>query len=108
MALFSGTSAPNPSGRGPVQPAYPATAAKIVTELRPGQLAQSRSTSERRTLVVGRGISLQGVVQDAERLVVEGTVEATKISAAELSVEPGGVFRGECEVDDAEVSGTVD
>jgi hypothetical protein len=27
---------------------------------------------ERRTLVVGRGISLQGTVQDAERLVVEG------------------------------------
>ena len=63
---------------------------------------------ERRTLVVGRGISVQGMVQDAERLVVEGTVEASMIHATELSVSPGGVFRGEVEVEDAEIAGTVD
>ena len=63
---------------------------------------------ERRTLVVGRGISVQGMVQDAERLVVEGTVEASMIHATELSVSSGGVFRGEIEVEDAEVAGTVD
>jgi cytoskeletal protein CcmA (bactofilin family) len=63
---------------------------------------------ERRTLVVGRGISVQGMVQDAERLVVEGTVEATLINAAELSVSHGGVFKGEIEVEEAEVAGTVD
>ncbi len=63
---------------------------------------------ERRTLVVGRGISVQGMVQDAERLVVEGTVEASMIQATELSVSPGGVFKGEVEVADAEVAGTVD
>ncbi len=64
--------------------------------------------AERRTLVVGRGISLQGVVQDAERLVVEGTVEATMIHATELAVAPGGMFKGEVEVEDAEVAGTID
>jgi cytoskeletal protein CcmA (bactofilin family) len=64
--------------------------------------------TERRTLVVGRGISLQGTVQDAERLVVEGTVEASLIHAAELSVAPGGMFKGEVEVEDAEVAGTID
>jgi cytoskeletal protein CcmA (bactofilin family) len=64
--------------------------------------------AERRTLVVGRGISVQGTVQDAERLVVEGKVEATLINAAELSVSPGGIFKGEIEVEDAEVAGTVD
>ncbi len=48
------------------------------------------------------------MVQDAERLVVEGTVEATMIHATELSVSPGGVFKGEVEVADAEVAGTVD
>lgn len=67
-----------------------------------------KDVTERRTLVVGRGISVQGVVQDAERLVVEGTVEATMIHATELSVAPGGVFRGEIEVEDAELAGTVD
>jgi cytoskeletal protein CcmA (bactofilin family) len=59
-------------------------------------------------LVVGHGISVQGVVQDAERLVVEGTVESTMIHAAELAVAQGGVLRGEVEVEDAEIGGTVD
>ena len=71
-------------------------------------VAPARPPAERRTLVVGRGISLQGTVQDAERLVVEGTVEASLIHATELSVSPGGMFKGEVEVEDAEVAGTVD
>jgi cytoskeletal protein CcmA (bactofilin family) len=67
-----------------------------------------RDPSERRTLVVGRGISVQGTVQDAERLVVEGTVEASMIHATELAISPGGIFKGEIEVEDAEIAGTID
>jgi len=63
---------------------------------------------ERRTLVVGKGISLQGMVQDAERLVVEGQVESAMIHATELSVTLGGLFKGEVEVEDAEIAGTID
>jgi len=70
--------------------------------------ARPREPGERRTLVVGRGISVQGTVQDAERLVVEGTVEATMIHATELSIAPGGVFKGEVEVEEAEIAGTID
>lgn len=70
--------------------------------------ARSAETADRRTLVVGRGISLQGTVQDAERLVVEGTVEASMIHATELAIAQGGVFKGEVEVDDAEIAGTLD
>jgi cytoskeletal protein CcmA (bactofilin family) len=100
---------PAPSSAAPqAQPApLPATPAP-----RPGAApvgrVPSREPAERRTLVVGRGISVQGVVQDAERLVVEGTVEATMIHATELAVSPGGIFRGEVEVEDAEVAGTID
>jgi cytoskeletal protein CcmA (bactofilin family) len=68
----------------------------------------ARAPAERRTLIVGRGISVQGTVQDAERLTVEGTVEATMIHATELVVSLGGVFKGEVEVEDAEVAGTID
>ncbi len=64
--------------------------------------------AERRTLVVGRGISVQGTVTEAERLVVEGTVEASMIHAAELSIALGGVFRGEVEVEEAEIAGIID
>ena len=52
---------------------------------------------------------MQGTVQDAERLVVEGTVEAAMINGlAELSIAQGGIFKGEVEVDEAEVAGTID
>ncbi len=73
-----------------------------------GARAPAREPGERRTLVVGRGISVQGTVQDAERLVVEGTVEASMIHATELAISPGGMFKGEVEVEDAEVAGTID
>jgi cytoskeletal protein CcmA (bactofilin family) len=69
---------------------------------------QPRGSAERRTMVVGRGISVHGTIQDAERLEVQGTVEATMIHAAELHIAPGGMFRGEVEVDDAEIAGTID
>ncbi len=72
-----------------------------------GGRSAPREAGERRTLVVGRGISVQGTVQDAERLVVEGTVEASMIHATELAITQGGMFKGEIEVEDAEIAGTM-
>lgn len=97
---FSPVNPAAPPAPPPSAPARPA----IATPARP----VARDPAERRTLVVGRGISVQGTVQDAERLVVEGTVEASMIRATELSIAPGGVFKGEVEVDDAEIAGTID
>ena len=65
-------------------------------------------TGDRRTLVVGRGISVQGTITDAERLVVEGTVEASSLNAQELQIAQGGVLKGQVEVEDAEISGLMD
>ncbi len=96
----------------PAPPTGPATAVPPTGAPRPGmplpRPTAAREPGERRTLVVGRGISVQGTVQDAERLVVEGTVEATMIHATELSIAPGGVFKGEVEIEDAEIAGTID
>lgn len=87
----------------------PGAASGMPAPPRPGvQPGRGREPAERRTLVVGRGISVQGVVTDAERLVVEGTVEATMIHATELMIAQGGVFKGEVEVEDAEIAGTID
>jgi cytoskeletal protein CcmA (bactofilin family) len=72
------------------------------------QPAGTREQAERRTLVVGPGITVQGVVQHAERLVVEGTVNASMIHATELSVAQGGIFKGSVEVEEAEIAGTID
>jgi cytoskeletal protein CcmA (bactofilin family) len=96
----------------PTAPTGPAAAVPPAGAPRPGmpvpRPAAAREPGERRTLVVGRGISVQGTVQDAERLVVEGTVEASMIHATELSIAPGGVFKGEVEIEDAEIAGTID
>ena len=94
------TSAPSASTAIPAMPRPPAEAP---TAARP-----AAAPGERRTLVVGRGISLQGTAEHAERVVVEGTVDATKMYATELSISHGGVFKGEIEVEDAEIAGTID
>jgi len=104
---------PNPTP-GPTPGGAPPT---LISPPRPGmqngtqngvQPARAREPVERRTLVVGRGISVQGTVADAERLVVEGTVEASMIHATELAISQGGVFKGEVEVEDAEIAGVID
>lgn len=100
-APFASNPAPVPQQAPP-----PGSLAPRPVAAQPGRVPGH--TTERRTLIVGRGISLQGVVQDAERLVVEGTIEATMIHATELAISPGGVFKGEVEVEDAEVAGTID
>ncbi len=86
----------------------PVAAPRPSATAQPDPRPPAREAGERRTLVVGRGISVQGTVQDAERLVVEGTVEASMIHATELSISQGGMFKGEVEVEDAEVAGTFD
>jgi cytoskeletal protein CcmA (bactofilin family) len=80
--------------------ASPATATR--------SLQSNKREADRRTMVVGRGISIKGVISEAERLVVEGIVDATLIHATELVVSPGGTFKGEVEVEDADIAGLVD
>jgi cytoskeletal protein CcmA (bactofilin family) len=95
--------------RSPFAPPLPATPASPLRPTVGSTGSAPRDEAVRRTLVVGRGISVQGTVQDAERLVVEGTVEATMINGlTELSIAHGGMFKGEVEVDEAEVAGTID
>ena len=91
------------AGAAAAAAAHPATQAAGRPVVRPAP----RDPADRRTLVVGRGISVQGTVQDAERLVVEGTVEASMIHATEVSIAHGGMFKGEIEVEDAEIAGTM-
>jgi cytoskeletal protein CcmA (bactofilin family) len=89
----------------PPRPPAPSPAAAPRPGMPPAPAARPE---ERRTLVVGKGISLQGTVADAERLVVEGTVESKMIQAVELHVAHAGVFKGEVQVEDAEIAGTFD
>ncbi len=74
----------------------------------PASAAQPSAAPERRTLVVSKGVSLQGIIKDAERLVIEGTVEADMLTVTELAIQPGGIFKGEIDAEIAEIAGLVD
>jgi len=93
--------APNALAQRPMSPA-----AGVGVPARPQQTAPM--VGDRRTLTVGKGISVQGTLSDCERLVVEGTVESEMLNAAELSIGATGVFRGEVQVEDAEIGGLFD
>ena len=99
--------------RPPLQPTPPSSPSmpQGMGSLSRAPLPPARMTpqvGERRTLVVGRGISVNGTITDAERLVVEGSVEASSLNAAELQIAQGGVLKGQVEVEDAEISGLMD
>lgn len=104
-----------PAATGPVAPrpnSPPAggigRAAPPAASTAPRAAAPKPETVERRTLVVGKGISLQGTVTEAERLVIEGTMESQLLQAQELVISHSGVFKGEVEVEDAEIAGVFD
>jgi cytoskeletal protein CcmA (bactofilin family) len=118
---------PSPAAPTPTQPKEPTfmsrpplqptpTSPTMPQGMSPGGLSRAPmaparmppQAGERRTLVVGRGISVQGTITDAERLVVEGTVEASSLNAHELQIAQGGVLKGQVEVEDAEISGLMD
>ncbi|WP_198372758.1 bactofilin family protein, partial [Roseomonas rosulenta] len=63
---------------------------------------------DRRTMIIGKGISLQGTVTEAEKLVIEGTMESQLLQAQELVISHSGVFKGEVQVEDAEIAGVFD
>jgi len=59
-------------------------------------------------LIVGPNIKLKGVeIDDCDTLVVEGRVEATMVSRA-LQIAEGGSFRGNVDIEVAEIRGAFD
>jgi cytoskeletal protein CcmA (bactofilin family) len=109
-AAASGPAAPKPSaapaaaGVARVPPAPGAAPAAAPAARGPART----EAADRRTLLIGKGISLQGTVTEAEKLVVEGTMESQLLQAQELVISHSGVFKGEVQVEDAEIAGVFD
>jgi len=110
LAIDGGDSdAPHgPSGnRGGVSfhPDVPHRAAETVERMKPE--APTRADPDSKRLTVGREISLNGgEITDCERLVVEGTVEATMTGGRLLEIARGGLFKGSVTIDNADIAGT--
>jgi cytoskeletal protein CcmA (bactofilin family) len=63
---------------------------------------------EKRVLQLGKGISIQGSVTEAERIIIEGTMESQLLQCQELAISHSGVFKGEVQVEDADIAGVFD
>jgi cytoskeletal protein CcmA (bactofilin family) len=64
--------------------------------------------SDGKRLLVGREIALSGQISACDKLVVEGRVEANMSECREIEVAESGTFKGEAEIDIAEIAGTFD
>ena len=68
----------------------------------------SRSETDARTLIVGAGMSISGAISACDRLIAEGTVDATLDGCQHLLVAKTGIFRGNVTTDNADVHGRVE
>src|ERR1700730_12810180 len=60
---------------------------------------------DRRTLVIGQGISLSGEVASCDRLVVEGSIKAKLRNCQNVMISETGVFEGQPSTENADVRG---
>ncbi len=98
---------------GPAKPASPPGAARAnvprqVSEIPSGPRRTDRGRpgqSEGNKLTVGRDIRLKGEITACDKLVVEGRVEASLTDARVIEVTPTGYYKGDAQVDEADISG---
>ncbi len=61
--------------------------------------------SESKRLIVGRDIRLSGEISACDKLVVEGHIEASLPGARVIEVSSTGYFKGNADVEEADISG---
>jgi cytoskeletal protein CcmA (bactofilin family) len=115
----AGAAVPLPLKQGTPAPTAPAMPARKQV-VRPEVVRRSRDYSsgagrddhgmgggfnDSKKLIVGRDIALSGEINACEKLVVQGRVEANMTDCSEIEVTETGTFKGEAEVDVAEIDG---
>jgi len=99
----------------PAPPTMPARAARTrpsrrvaAPQTEPVRRIAPGADSEGKCLVVGRSIALSGRIESCEKLIVEGSVETEMDGCRELEIARTGVFKGNADVENADISGTVE
>lgn len=70
--------------------------------------AKSANASKNRILTVGNDILMKGEINSCDRIVIEGAVDATLKEVHTMEIAETGSFKGIAEVEEAEISGTVE
>ena len=65
----------------------------------------AKDNAEGKRLIVGRDIHLKGEITSCDKLIVEGLVEASLSDARVIEIAPSGFFKGDAQVDEADISG---
>jgi len=68
----------------------------------------AKTGSKNRVLTVGNDILLKGEINTCDRIVIEGAVDATLKDVHTMEIAESGSFKGIAEVEEAEISGTVE
>lgn len=90
----------------PAMAATPRTATpSLARRVVPGA---NRASGEERKLTVGKGLSLAGEIASCDILVVEGKVEAKLSEGKLLEITESGQFRGNVEIENADIAGRYD
>lgn len=93
----------------PIMPARQTVPPEIVRRPRDYQGGDGPRVSsyggDAKRLLVGREIALSGQISACDKLVVEGRVEANMSECREIEVAESGTFKGEAEIDIAEIAG---
>ncbi|MER2519107.1 MAG: polymer-forming cytoskeletal protein [Bdellovibrionales bacterium] len=82
----------------------------VETSAAPAAPSQRRSpiSESDRTLTVGKGLSLAGEIASCDILIVEGKVEAKLTDGKLLQIAESGQFRGNVEIENADIAGRYD
>lgn len=94
----------------------PAAQLRQATVARPGEPAPeparvpvpTSSSAVGKQLTVGQGIFLSGEITACDRVLVEGTVEATLTDSRNLEVLAAGIFSGHADIETADIAGRFD
>lgn len=102
--------APSPAAAAPRPAAAPAQAGGLKMPSAPSAAtpADTAGGAGKRILTVGPQINMKGEITSCDRLVIEGSVDATLSDVDTVEITKDGSFQGKAEVRNAEISGTFD
>jgi len=83
---------------------HPAAARRTV-DIPGARRPESIGDAQGKKLIVGRDICLSGEISACDTLVVEGKVEAALSDSRTIEITETGVFKGQIEIEVAEISG---
>ena len=79
--------------------------ARRVLDIPGARRTESIGDAQGKKLIVGREICLSGEISACDTLVVEGRVEAALSDSRTIEITETGIFKGEIEINVAEISG---